>query len=50
MSKMIRSGIEQGIENKTRRNFAFLPVSQVRTNTFFIVYFLENLFSDNRFM
>ena len=50
MSKIIRSGIEQGIENKTRRNFAFLPVSQVRTNTFFIVYFLENLFSDNRFM
>ena len=44
---MIRYGIEQGIENKTRRNFAFLAVSQVRTNTFFIVYFLDNLFSDN---
>jgi hypothetical protein len=27
------------MENKTRRNFVFLPVSQVRTNTFFIVYF-----------
>ena len=26
---------KQGMENKTRRNFAFLPVSQVRTNTCF---------------
>jgi len=50
MSKMICSGIETGMENKTRRKFAILPVSQVRTNTFLIVYFLDNLFSDNRFM
>jgi hypothetical protein len=32
--------------NKTRGIFAFLPVSQVRTNTFFIVYFLDNLLTD----
>jgi len=39
------------MKNKIRLNFTFLPVSQVRTNTFFIVYFfIENLFSDNRFM
>ena len=36
-----------GMENKTRRNFAFLSVSQVRTNTFVIVHFLDNLHSDN---
>jgi hypothetical protein len=39
-----------GMENKTRCNFAFLPVSQVHTITFVIVHFLDNLFSDNRFM
>jgi len=50
MSKMICSGIETGMENKTRRKFVILPVPQVRTIAFFIVYFLDNLFSDNRFM